>query len=490
MRIKRRYRLLLWILFAVLVNTLVYLYDYRVEPSERAVYQLDIASLKVVEDIEEPIIITFYKSDNLTPTEERFADNIQRTLQAYEGIAKMPVHLEIINPYESLEVELEATNAGIKPMEIKSKNNSLRRIFIGIIIQIGNRTEVLPQIIPRMSIEYLVSSSLRKLTERGGRRKIALIQGHGEPPLQQMQGVEKKLSPNYKLDLVKLSTVKTLEEYESILIIAPSFKYTDADLSKLDKFLDAGKNIFIALDRVEYDTEEEEGYKIDTRLEEWLVRKGVIVHSNFIVDNVCSDVKIEKMAPPIAFPYFPQITNFPKHVTTEGVGVIALRYASSIETIRKKGVTFSVLAKTSEFSGKKSLPLRINLKHEWARADYLFPEQTVAALLEGTLGTNTEKTSKIVVVSDGDVVLGSENLRELDNHLFVANIIDWLSDSTGLAALKQKGVSKEEKVPEVQISTLKKYVNLFLPLGIVGLIALFFYYRRKWHIDKLRMEDF
>lgn len=490
MKLKRRYRLFLWILLVVIVNVVVSFYDYRTKPAERTVYELDEASLRVLQGIDEPIIITFYKSNNLNALEERFANAVVQILEAYKNVAQMPIHLEIINPYESLDVELEATNAGIKSMEIKGQNNNLRKIFLGIIVQAGNRTEVLTHITPRMSIEYLVSSSLRKLVEKR-RRKIAVIQGHGEPYLHQISGVKKRLHPNYNLDSVVLSPETPLLDYASLFIVAPSFKYTDAELDQLDAFLNAGRNIFIALDRVEYDTEDEEGYKIDSRLEEWLVRKGLIVQSDFIVDNSCSDVRIEGFAPAVAFPYFPQVTNFPTHVATEGVGVIALRYASSIESANRIGVTFTALAKTSEVSGKRSLPLRINLKHEWTKGDYLFPRQVVAAIVEGKLGGQTDKESKIVVISDGDVVLGDDSLRGLDNHLFVANIIDWISDNTGLAALKQKGVTQEQReVQQVQISSLRKYTNLFLPLLLVVLLALFSCHRKKRNIDKLRTADF
>lgn len=489
MKLKRRYKLTFWILFIVIINVTVYFYDYRTELTEHNSYKLDSASVGILKKIDEPIIITFYKSDNLNPLQERFADNILQILQTYQETSETPIHLEIVNPYESLEVELEATNAGIKPMEIKGQDNTLSKIFLGIILQVGNRTEVLPQITPRMSVEYLVSSSLRKITEMG-RRQIALIQGHGEPTSQNILGVEKRLRPNYILREETLSSSNRLMNYESLLIIAPSLKYSDSDLDKLDAFLNAGKNIFIALDRVEYDTEDEEVYKIDTRLEEWLVRKGLIVHGNFIVDNACSDVKIEKFAPAIAFPYFPQITNFPKHIATGGIGIVVLRYASSIEFTNKIGVSFSPLAKTSEVSGKKELPLRIDLKHEWKKTDYLFPEQVVAALIEGKLGPNTEKQSKIVVISDADFALGDDGLQELDNHLFIANIIDWLSDVTGLAELKQKGVSSEQRESHIEVSAWKKYANIFLPLLVVGLVGLLFYFRRKWHIDKLRTADF
>lgn len=489
MQIKRRYILSFWILLLIVLNVVTYFYDYRTEPTQRFVYKLDKASLNILQDIKEPIIITFYESDNLNPPEQRFADNVRVILGAYQKAAGASMHLENINPLESLDVELEATNSGILSIERKGDSNRLRKIFLGMIIQVGGKTEVLPVITSRMSIEYLVSSSLRKLTEVG-RRKIALIQGHGEPRLSSIGGVEKRLRPNYVLDSVTLSVETSLLQYQSALIIAPSLKYSDAELDELDEFLDAGKNIFIALDRVEYDEIDKEGYKIDTRLEAWLVRKGLIVHSDFIVDNSCSDLLLSNDTSPISFPYFPQISNFPPHVATQGIGLIALRYASSIEPIDRMGVSFTPLAMTSEVSGKKSLPLRINLNHEWTKGDYLFPRQIVAAILEGNLGKNSRENAKIVAVSDGDLVLGDETERHFDNHVFIANIIDWLSDSSGLAALKQKGIAPEIKEPEMKMSVFGRYLNLFMPVIAVGIIALLFYYRRKKHIDKLRTAEF
>lgn len=487
MKLKRRYKFILLLLLVVAINALAYLYDYRTAPTERVVYKLDDASIGVLQHVNQPIIITFYRSDNLQPSEQRFADNVKLVLEAYKKQAKVPIHIEYINPNESLEVRLEATNSGIKPIDVESSNNTLRNIFLGMIVQVGDKVEVLPQIMPRMSIEYLVSSSLRKLMEKR-RRKIAVIQGHDEPFGEKISGIARKLLPNYDLDSVVLRSETNILDYESLLIIAPSFKYNDAELDKMDTFLNAGKNIFIALDRVEYDLKDEEGYAISTRLDEWLLRKGLILQKDFIVDNSCIGVRAEGYNTDIAFPYFPKITNFPPHVATEGVAGITLRFASSVESLNKEGVSFTALAKTSKISGKKSLPLRINLQHEWTKSDYLFPEQTVAAVLEGKLGTATNKIAKIFVISDADIAISLENSRQglLDNHLFIANIIDWLSDATGLATLKQKGITQEIKEPEVQISTWTKYFNLLLPILIVGAVGLFFHYRRKLHIDKLR----
>ncbi len=487
MKIKRRYRLLVLVLLLVVVNVTVYFYDYRVAFLEQNNYKLDKVSSELLAKVDEPLIITLYKSDNLPPRQNSFVEKIREILAAYQQEAKVPIHLETIDPTESVEAELEAMNAGIQSKEIKDEDNALSKIYTGLMIQKGGKTEVLPFLTPRMSVEYLISSSLRRLMENE-MRKIGVIQGHGEPPLTNYSKVMKMLSPNYDLVPTTLALASKVADYESLLIISPKTKYSDAELELLDAFLGTGKNIFLALDRVDYYIDVNEGYKIDTRLEEWLVRKGLLVNSDFIVDNSASNVNLPNFPNPISFPYFPQIMTFEKHPATRDVSGIILRFASSIEFTGKSGIEFTSLAKTSKVSGKKSLPLTIDFHHKWTKADYLYPEQTVAAVIEGNLSPYTEKTAKIMVISDGDLV--RDVPRNLDNSFFVANAIDWLSDSYGLVALKTKGVMKEEKVKELEISSFVKFLNLFLPLLTVGGVAMFFSYRRKKHIENLRTRSF
>ncbi len=300
--------------------------------------------------------------------------------------------------------------------------------------------------------------------------------------------VEKMLLPNYDVTPIILPQESNLLDYESLLIIAPTYQYNDLEMEQLDAFLDAGKNIFIALNRVNYASEINEGYKIDTRLEDWLMQKGLLVNSDFIIDSAADNVMLQKTGTAISFPYFPQITNFAPHPATKGINTIVLGYASSIEFMNKAGVTFTPLAKTSKVSGKKSLPMSIDFKHKWTQSDYLYPEQTIAAVIEGKLGKSKQKDAKIFLISDGDLVLDTK--RSLHNHLFIVNVIDWLSDTYELVSIKQKGVMKKEKNEELHINNFTKYIYLFLPLLIIGGTALFCSYRRKKHIDKLRTRTF
>ncbi|HCW08167.1 MAG TPA: hypothetical protein DGG95_12470, partial [Cytophagales bacterium] len=98
-----------------------------------------------------------------------------------------------------------------------------------------------------------------------------------------------------------------------------------------------------------------------------------------------------------------------------------------------------------------------------------FPNQNliVAGVVEGKLSGNAR--SKMVVVADGDFPINGagERAQKLskDNVSLFVNSIDWLSDDTGLIALRTKGASSRPiKQLEDSTKTLLKYGNFLLPV--------------------------
>ncbi|NJK85576.1 MAG: hypothetical protein HC906_06055 [Bacteroidales bacterium] len=72
---------------------------------------------------------------------------------------------------------------------------------------------------------------------------------------------------------------------KALAIIAPKDSFTENHLNQLDHFLAQGKGIFIALNRVDIDLNQEAvGHSINTGLETWLAKKGVVVNENFVLD--------------------------------------------------------------------------------------------------------------------------------------------------------------------------------------------------------------
>ena len=107
----------------------------------------------------------------------------------------------------------------------------------------------------------------------------------------------------------------------------------------------------------------------------------------------------------------------------------------------------------------------------------------VAVALEGKIaGTET----KMVVFSDGDFATngegqGAQQLQP-DNVSLMTNAIDWLSDDTGLIALRTKGVTSRPLDAQLEdgTKTLVKYANFLIPILLIVLFgAIRFQYKKK-----------
>jgi ABC-type uncharacterized transport system involved in gliding motility auxiliary subunit len=204
-----------------------------------------------------------------------------------------------------------------------------------------------------------------------------------------------------------------------------------------------------------------------------LEAKGLKVEEAFVVDKKCGNVTVHQQQgifsynQEVSFPFLPVITEFSDHVITDGLEAVILQFASPITYTGSSDVKYSPLAWTSSISGKLSAPLSFNLGRNWRGSDFLFPEQTVAAMLEGPIVG--EKDSKIVVVGDGNFVVngvGEELIPiQTDNIHFLVNAVDWLSDDSGLLTLRTKGISSRplDELEDGQILFLK-YLNFLLPI--------------------------
>ena len=131
---------------------------------------------------------------------------------------------------------------------------------------------------------------------------------------------------------------------------------------------------------------------------------------------------------------------------------------------------FTPIVLTSEKSNSLGAPQFFNIQKQWTDADFPLRNLIVGAAIEGKLAG--EAQSKMVVISDGDfIVTGSpQRPRQLqpDNVSLMANSIDWLSDDTGLIALRTKGVTSRP-IDELEDSTktILKYSNFLAPLLLV-----------------------
>jgi gliding-associated putative ABC transporter substrate-binding component GldG len=482
MRTKKSYYLsvLLVIGLVLLVNFISVDYFMRFDLTENKRYTLSNATEDIIIDLLEPVTITAYFTENLPPHVAQTKLDFKDMLVEYANLSGGNLVYEFINPSADEQVEQEAIQAGINPVMINVREKDQvkqQKAFMGAVIQMGERRDVIPFMQPGDAMEYALTTSIKKLSVVD-KPVVGFLQGHGEPSTFDMQQVAQELAILYNIEDLTLSESATIDErFATIVVVAPTDTIPPAHLNALDIFLDKGGQILLALNRVGGDLQQGLGTSIYTGLGDWLATKGVRVENKFLVDAKSGSVTVQQrqgqftMQSKVQFPFLPILNDFSEHPVTKGLESVILPFASPLTFTGDTVVTFTPLAFSSERSGTVNAPNYFNVQKRWTESDFPLQRQVVAAALEGSFAKNSN--AKLVIIGDGDFAVNTrdggqpQNLQPDNVSLFV-NSIDWLSDDTGLIALRTKGVTSRplEELDDSTKSTLK-IMNFALPILLV-----------------------
>lgn len=472
----------------IVLNFIASVFFLRADFTEDNRYTLDRSTKRILKEVETPIIMTLYISEDLPPDVNRTVKDLKSLLAEYNQYSRKKISFEYINPNSNEKLAQEAISAGINPvpLEIREKDQiKVQRVFLGMSIQVGDQSEIIPLIKPGIVMEYTLSTLIKRLTIKN-KAKIGYIIGHGEPDLDKMEQAITELSVLYDIKPINLLTEPKLSEYKSLLLMGPMGTISATQLSRLDAYLAEGGNLFIAMERVNGMLNDGIGVAVETGLEKWLLSKGIFVDDSFIVDKKCGTVTVHQQAyftypQQINFPYLPVISKFASHSITDGLETVVLQFASPISYVGDTLLQYTPLAFTSSISGKLKAPISFNIGRVWRAHDFLYPELTVAATLKGKMGG--EKEARICLIGDGNFAvngIGTNKIQiQRDNINFLANAVDWLSDDSGLISLRTKGISSRplNQITDRQVFVLK-YLNFLLPIVLLIIYGLFRFRQR------------
>lgn len=476
------YYILLLIGIIVLVNILADRFYLRLDFTEDKQYTLSDATENILKNLNETVTITAYFSEDLPPQLMKIRKDFEDILVEYETLSDGDLVFQFINPNEDEEAEQKAVQSGIRPVNINVQDKDqmkIQRAYLGAVVEIGGQQtgEIIPVVQPGAAMEYSLSTAIKKVSSID-KPLLGLLQGHGEAGLAKLRNLNESLSIMYEVQDVSLNdTIDNLSKYKTLLIVAPTDSFPANHLSQLDDFLASGKNLMVALNRVKGDFQTGRGSSVNTGLESWLSKHGLTVHNNFVLDEQSASTQVPQQYGNfvryvlVNIPYVPIISNFPVHPATEGIEAVMMQFASSIEfTGDSSKVSYAPLALTSDKSATNSSPTMLSFE------EHSFPlsNLVVAASLSGKI--QGDKDSKMVVFSDGDFIL-DENFNprmNIDNMSFAVNTVDWLSDDTGLIALRTKGVTMRPiEQMESGKKTFLKYLNFLLPVILIVLYGIF-----------------
>ncbi len=503
-RKKMQISILLVIGIVLLVNIISSRLFFRLDFTGDKIYSLSKATKNLLENLNEPVTITAYFSEDLPPDIAKVRQDFRDLLVEYNSSSDGQIVYEFINPNKDEETEIKAQQEGIRPIMINVRERDQvkqQRAYLGAVLQLEDRKEVIPFIQPGAAMEYALSSNIKKISVKN-KPRIALLSGNGEPSLQALPQLLSVLSVMYEVETLTLEPVSEISnDFQALVVIAPKDTIPEFVFSKLDNYLSAGGNVCLALNTVEGDLMTAAGNVIHTGFNQWLKTKGIEVEEKFLVDVNCSSVMVRQqqgmfvMNTPVSFPYLPVISDFAEHPVTKGLESVIFPFASPFKfNVVDTSIAITPIAFSSEKSGVQSPPLYFDISRQWTPGDFNLSSLPVALALEGNIsGVNS---SRMVIFGDGDFAVNGEGQQvqqlQPDNISLLANAVDWLSDDTGLIELRTKGVTSRPLNAQLEdgTKTAVKYINFLIPILLIIIYGAVRFQLNRSKRNKLKTVDY
>lgn len=457
----------------VVVNLLASQFFVRLDLTEDQQYTLSPATKSILRNLEEPVSVKAYFSTNLPADFQKIRQDFQDMLIEYRNLSKGNVDYTFVDPNEDPTVEQDALQSGIRPIliNVREKDQATQqKAFLGAIVSVGEQQEVIPFISQETPMEYTLTTSIKKISVLD-KPSIGFITGHGEPALSDIGQAVQALSVVFSVENIDLNAEPSIpDRYRTVILLNPADSIPPEHLAKLDDYLSRGGKLLAALNAVDGDFSTAQGKAVENTVFTWLQEKGIKVEKSFAIDANCASVTVQQrqgfftINTPVQFPFLPIISNFADHPATKGLEQVVLQFASPLYYEGTGQGTFTPLMHTSSKSGIVQAPTVFDVSNKrWSESDFPLSDIVVGGILEGF---DQSGSSRLVVFSDGDFPISQGGRgANPDNVSLLVNTIEWLSDDTGLSALRTKGIaSRPIDQLEDNKRTFLKFLNFLLPI--------------------------
>ena len=514
-------RVTIILVILVLLNIISIRVFGRFDLTRNKLFTLSDASKGLMRSLDDKVTIKAYFTEDLPSPYNNNRRALLDELNEYKAYAKGNLQFEFIDP-SGEKGEQEAQQQGIYPVQVqvvKEDKFEVKRAYMGMVFLYEDKKEVLPVIQNTSTLEYEMSSTIKRLTSRI-QKKIGFLSGHGEPGLNELGRAQELLRKQYELLPVDVSKGKQVPaDIAALVIMAPTTKFPEPDKFQIDQFLMRGGKLAFLLNKVDANLQNRFGRALDLNLEDILQKYGLRINADLVRDVQCASVSLVQqqfglsIQSQVPFPYLPLASNFSKgNAMVKDLQGLVLFFASSVDTtnLATRNLRGEILVRTSKQSGRQTGIFMYDPLQRYTRDDLAanFSEKEIplAAVVEGpfksafegkpvpedtsagaTLPVGNPLTmspdTRVVLVGDGDFAR-DQYLGNKDNLTFFANMIDYLVDDAGLITIRSKEVSLPP-LEQVSDGTKKmiKYANLVLPSLLILGYGLF-----RWRMRKARRK--
>lgn len=535
-------------LFAV--NAITNNYYSRFDLTSDNRYTLSESALSIVDEVDSPIIVDVFLEGEEFPSEfRRLQFETKQILEEFSAYNQQIV-FNFINPLEDEanrdRIIQQLNERGLTPMQLSVEENgksSQAVIFPWALASYNGVTEKIPLVKNKIGatqqelvnnsvqhLEYAFADGFSKLINPKS-KKIAILRGNNQlkdPFIFDFITTIKDyyyIAP-FTLDSVSSNPEKTLNdlnEYDLIISAKPTESFTENEKFVLDQYtMNGGKSLWL-LDAVAmekdslFNTGKSVAITRDLNLTDFFFKYGIRINPVLVNDLYSAPITLAigegSEARFQQFPWFysPLVNPEGSHPIVNNINLVKFDFANQIDTL-KNNIHKTILLKSSILSKLDGTPREISLEMTAEEPDpkqYIKPYQNLAVLLEGeftsvynnrikpfplTKEKNTSKSTKMIVIADGDLIkneLGKNGPQELGfdrnsgqlygNKEFLLNAVNYLLDDNGLINIRSKEVAVAFLDMKKTVSEKTKWqlLNIALPLVLLGVFGIVFNYIRR-----------
>ncbi|HOZ80224.1 MAG TPA: gliding motility-associated ABC transporter substrate-binding protein GldG [Ferruginibacter sp.] len=539
------------------INLLASLWHQRIDLTGEKRFTLSAPTKKMLKKIEGEIKIDILLKGDFPSAFKRLANSAEETLQEFKEVAGNKITYRFVLPDDELD-DVNTTFAdtaiamGIEPINLKVQlkaGEQQQMVYpaalvhykgkvIPVNLYSGNKIFVSPKELnsAEAQMEFKFADAIDKLSYET-KPLVAYSTGNGEPVgYSTYDLVQNVLRKDYNLFTLNINAQPVIPDtFDLLMIVKPTRPFNDIEKLKIDQYLMNGGKLLLFIDKLEAEMDslqqknEVIAYDRGLELNDLLFKYGARINSDLLMDLQCDllpfDVNGNGQYEWLQWNYFPLFQTKSNHPVNKNLGLVAGKFVNSIDTIEAEGIKKTILLSSSPNSRTIATPALIS-----GRENVNAPENEkfkkhdvpVAVLLEGkfqSLYQNrlsqamkdsiamggglfvpaASKSSKIILVADGDLVLngvannqpipmgmnqfayGTQKEFPFANRDFLQNSMDYLIDRSGLMEAKGKDYTLRlldpAKVEEQKLTW--QIINIVAPILLVCLFAIIYQWRRK-----------
>ena len=555
------------IVLLVLVNWLASTWHTRIDFTNEKRFTLSSSTKAVLQNLDSTVDITVLLAGDIKSEFKKLSNSSKELLENFKNYGGKNIQYKFEIPGEGLDdsakakVFEELIGMGLRPTNQKvqvkeGEGNNNRQIFPGAIISYHGKSIAIDllqgqvqksifnsnDILDKQSLnsaeallEYKFANAIQQLTQTQV-PLVAYAYGNGEPPygFLPVNDVFETLGRNFIVDTVNIRSQPFIpREYDALVIVKPTEKFTDDDKFKLDQYVMNGGRLLFFIDVLYAERDSLQNgdliaYARDLNLNDLLFRYGVRINTDLVADQHSDVIPVEvgsvggqSQKQLLPWPYAPLLQPGSENAIVKNQADVLAQFANSIDTVEAPGISKTILLATSANSLTLPTPARVELNSLQTQEDvrkYSKKNIPVAVLLEGKFTSlyanratqaqlDTLKNyemgfmrqsvtpGKIIVVGDADIVMNqvSEAIGPLPmgtnkytkvgyaNKDFFLTCAVYLANKSNLLDAKAKDYTLrllDVKKVEDQRS-LWQIINIVAPIALVCLFAVAYQWWRK-----------